>query len=200
MTVEVHEEASTDLTGYATVPIALEVREVLSVVPSDRGLAGIRLMVQQLVVPYVKDYDADPVNHPTRWRSRFDVTEWGVLGAWVGGVRVGGAVVVWGSAAVDLLEGRKDLAALWDLRVAPRSRGHGIGPALFQAAERWAVARGASWLKAETQNVNVPACRFYASQGCTLGALHRFAYHLLPDEVQLVWYKRLVRALDDSGP
>jgi GNAT superfamily N-acetyltransferase len=39
-------------------------------------------------------------------------------------------------------------------------RGLGIGAALFRAAERWAVARGARWLKVETQNVNVAACRF----------------------------------------
>lgn len=36
-----------------------------------------------------------------------------------------------------------------------------------------------------------PACRFYARQGCTLGALHRYAYPTLPDEAQLLWYKPL---------
>ncbi|MGZ8471829.1 MAG: hypothetical protein ACXWZ7_20745 [Gemmatirosa sp.] len=43
----------------------------------------------------------------------------------------------------------------------------------------------------ETQNVNVAACRFYAHQGCILGAVHRFAYPTLPDEAQLLWYRRL---------
>jgi GNAT superfamily N-acetyltransferase len=83
---------------------------------------------------------------------------------------------------------------LWDLRVAPRSRGQGIGAGLFHAAERWAVTRGACWLKGETQDINVPACRFYASQGCALGALNRFAYGPLSDEVQLLWYKKLARS------
>ena len=46
-------------------------------------------------------------------------------------------------------------------------------------------------MKVETQNVNVPACRFYARQGCVLGAINRFAYPDLPDEVQLLWYKTL---------
>jgi hypothetical protein len=49
--------------------------------------------------------------------------------------------------------------------------------------------RGCRRLKVETQNTNVPACRLYASQGCTLGAIHRFAYPELPEEIQLLWYK-----------
>jgi phage shock protein A len=91
----------------------------------------------------------------------------------------------------EVLERRADLAVLWDLRVAPALRGRGVGAALFRAAEAWALARGASWLKIETQNVNVPACRFYARRGCTLGAIHRFAYPALPEEAQLLWYKPL---------
>ena len=58
-------------------------------------------------------------------------------------------------------------------------------------AEAWARACGATWLKVETQNVNVPACRFYARQGCVLGAVDRFAYPALPDEVRLLWCKHL---------
>ena len=55
----------------------------------------------------------------------------------------------------------------------------------------WVVARGCRWLKVETQNINVPACRFYAKQGCVLGAIHRFAYPDYPNEAQLLWYKDL---------
>ena len=39
--------------------------------------------------------------------------------------------------------------------------------------------------------MNVAACRFYASLGCELGAINRFAYPSLPDEVQLLWYREL---------
>ena len=46
-------------------------------------------------------------------------------------------------------------------------------------------------MKIETQNINVVACKFYAGQGCTLGAADRFAYPELPDEVRLLWYKDL---------
>jgi GNAT superfamily N-acetyltransferase len=66
-----------------------------------------------------------------------------------------------------------------------------VGRALFVAAEAWAVARGCKQLMVETQNVNVDACRFYAAVGCELGAIHRFAYPELPDEIQLLWFKTL---------
>jgi GNAT superfamily N-acetyltransferase len=67
----------------------------------------------------------------------------------------------------------------------------GAGAALFRAVEGWAGARGGSWLKIETQNVNTAACRFYQKMGCTLGAIDRFAYPRLPGEVQLLWWKAL---------
>jgi ribosomal protein S18 acetylase RimI-like enzyme len=51
-----------------------------------------------------------------------------------------------------------------------------------------AGTKGCVRLEVETQNVNVPACRFYAQLGCELGAIRRHAYAELPDEVQLVWY------------
>jgi ribosomal protein S18 acetylase RimI-like enzyme len=80
---------------------------------------------------------------------------------------------------------------LWDLRVRPEVRSAGIGTDLYRAVEDWARNRGCRTLKVETQNINVPACRFYARMGCTLGAVDRFAYPDLPDEVQLIWRKEL---------
>jgi streptothricin acetyltransferase len=54
-------------------------------------------------------------------------------------------------------------------------------------------------LAIETQSNNVPACRFYASQGCRLGAIHRFAYarfgddpgNLVARETMMIWYLEL---------
>jgi GNAT superfamily N-acetyltransferase len=83
------------------------------------------------------------------------------------------------------------MSGLGDIRVSPEARGKGVGARLFAAVEFWARARGCTRLKVETQNINVPACRFYARQGCVLGAIHRFAYPDLPGEVMLLWYKDL---------
>jgi ribosomal protein S18 acetylase RimI-like enzyme len=191
VTVELREDSPAALAEYAGVPIAFTVKERLAVHAPEAGLGGLWLAVERVAPPYVKDYDTDPESHPTAWPGRFDLARWGLLAAWADGRRVGGAAVAWGTPGLDLLDGRGDLAALWDLRVAPAWRGRGVGAALFEAAEAGVRARGGRWLKVETQSVNVPACRFYARQGCTLGAMHRFAYPALPDEVQLLWYKPL---------
>jgi ribosomal protein S18 acetylase RimI-like enzyme len=98
-----------------------------------------------------------------------------------------------------MLEGREDIVVLWDIRVAPPMRGQGIGSALFAAVEECARSRGCRMLKVETQNINVGACRFYAGRGLELGAVNRFAYPKLPDEVQLLWYKSITAGVRTSG-
>lgn len=194
MTIEISEEPEAGAAEYARVPIAFEVTRVLALTVREGGLGGFALEERAVDAPYVKDYDAIDGEGPASWAARFDVSRWGWLAARIGGRRVGGAVIAWSTPDVHMLEDRADLAVLWDIRVAPEARGHGVGAALFRAAEAWAAARGCRQLKIETQNVNVPACRFYARQGCALGAIHRFAYPALPDEVQLLWYKDIARA------
>jgi GNAT superfamily N-acetyltransferase len=83
------------------------------------------------------------------------------------------------------------LAELAQVPIASEVRGKGIGSSLFRAAEKWAIERRCSELKIETQNVNVPACRFYRRQGCVIRLARRSAYPELPDEIQLLWYKEL---------
>ena len=46
-------------------------------------------------------------------------------------------------------------------------------------------------MKVETQNTNVPACRFYSRMGCKLAAIDRFAYANPLGEAQLIWIKEL---------
>ena len=157
----------------------------------DHGLGGILLVERRLAEPYEKDYDRYLAEGPLRWHRQFDTSNWGLLIARAGEVTVGGAVVAWSTPGIHLLEERDDVAALWDIRVRPEDQGRGIGRALFSAAEGWARARGCDLLKVETQNVNLRACQFYLRQGCTLGSFNRFAYPELPDETQLIWYKRL---------
>lgn len=189
MATAIVEDRVEALSEYAQVSIEFHVREVLDVVAPQQGLEGLSLRVRTVDTPYTKDYDA--LNHPTQWPERFDMSRWGILAAIKNGLRIGGAVVAWDTEGVDLLAGRRDMAVLWDLRIAPVERGKGIGARLFRAVEDWALARDVRWLKVETQNVNVPASRFYASQGCILGSIDRFAYPTLPEETQLCWYKDL---------
>jgi|ERR1022692_1516693 GNAT superfamily N-acetyltransferase len=185
------EEPIACLDQHSEIPIAFEVATVLEVSMLEAGLGGLTRPEVPVEVPWVKDYDGIKGEGPTRSAKRFDVSNWGLLAAYDGDVRVGGAVIAFNTGGVTMLEGRSDLAVLWDLRVRPEARGIGIGSHLLRAVETWARARGCRTLKVETQNTNVPACRFYRQSGCTLGSVDRFAYSDLPNEVQLVWFKEL---------
>src|SRR5438477_9916123 len=86
----------------------------------------------------------------------------------------------------------QDAAVLWDIRVSPQCRGQRVGSALLRAVESWVIPKNACALVVETQNTNVPACRFYARHGFVLDHIVPFAYAAFPDEVQLLWRKELV--------
>ncbi len=189
MRIDISEERPLSLGDYARIRMSLEVQEVLEVTPLDGGFGGFRLSERKLEVPYQKDYDA--IGNPLQWPRSFDVSNWGFFAARTEGLHIGGAAVAFNTPGLGMLEDRRDIAALWDIRVAAEARRQGVGAALFKAVETWTVAQGCRWLKVETQNINVPACRFYAKQGCTLGAIHRFAYPERPNEIQLLWYKDL---------
>jgi GNAT superfamily N-acetyltransferase len=189
--LEVGEEPIGNLAQHAEISIAFRVERVLEVALVDDGLGGVVLSEVAVPDPWIKDYDAIKGEGPTRWAEHFDVTNWGLIAAHDSGLRVGGAVVAFRTADVNMLEGRSDVAVLWDIRVRPEARSAGTGAMLFHAVENWARDRGCRTLKVETQNINVPACRFYRRMGCTLGAIDRFAYRDLPTEVQLVWSREL---------
>jgi GNAT superfamily N-acetyltransferase len=192
MIIDVAQEGQSDLAAYARVPIAFEVREVARPTTDAPSRTGIVLTTYPVAVPWLKDYDADG-GDPTTWASRFDLSHWAMFAARVGGRRVGGAAVLFAAPDVDMLAGRPDVALLWDIRVAPGARGRGVGSALLTDVEAWAGSRSATWLEAETQDINVPACRFYERHGFVLREVNRGAYPGLPNETQLLWYKRLVR-------
>ena len=106
------EEACDDLVGYATTPISFLVDRVLRVdVPASE--AALVQLDEVRCIPYWKDYDEEDGNAPTDWSSRFDTSNWRVFSAWSGEQRLGGIVVVHDSPAIDMLEGRDDLAVLW---------------------------------------------------------------------------------------
>lgn len=185
--IELKEEGAEDLVGYASVPIAFRVSQMLVHAP-DVGPLAFR---ERAVEPSGwKDYDAEPGNHPTGWAQRFDISSWRIISAWRGAERAGGMVLIQGVPGLDMLEGPDDLAMIWDLRVLPILRRRGIGSVLVRAAEQWARSRGCTELKVETQNINVQACRFYEKNGFALRAVDPTAYPGL-NEIQMLWYKNL---------
>ena len=190
MGLEIRQESAATLREYERVSIAFQVSQVFDVKAEPNGRFS--LIARQLPDSYLKDYDALGET-PADWVCRFDISAWAFFSAFADGQRIGGTTVAFQSPDIHMLEGRADLAVLWDIRVAPSSRRGGVGSALFAVATRWAASRGCRQLKVEIQNTNVPACQFYARQGCVLGAANRGVYPELPGEVQLLWYKDLAR-------
>lgn len=188
MKIEITEAPIAAVADLARVPIAFTVDRVLDVEERDGAFV---LTERILDAPWVKDYDAIPGEGPAALSARFDVSRWGLIVARVHGRLVGGAVIAFDTPGVDALRGRRDLAALWDLRVSPEVRGRGVGTALFRAAEAWAAAKGCTAFEVETQNINAAACRFYTRMGCALVSIDRHAYPPLPNEIQLIWRKPL---------
>lgn len=188
MALRIVEESADALADYARVSLAFRVESRLRIEQISSGVGGFRLLQEPVELPYVKDYDRISGEGPSTWSKRWDISSWGILSAFRGSDRVGGAAVAWNTPAIDLLEGRRDLAVLWDLRVSPEQRGRGIGRELFSSSAGWARRRGCRSLKIETQDTNVAACRFYAGRGCVLRAVSAGAYPELPHETQLLWY------------
>lgn len=193
MLVEIEEVRADKLSHYAKIPIAFEVGSEFRVELVNNGLEGFRLFEEKVALPYIKDYDAYEGGGPERWPERFDISNWGIFLARKKECYVGGATIAFFTPDVQML-GHKDLAVLWDIRVHPDSRHCGIGTELLAYAANWSRELGCKLLKIETQNVNVPACRFYAKQGCRLGEIDLYGYAGHPrvaHEVKLVWYMSL---------
>jgi ribosomal protein S18 acetylase RimI-like enzyme len=193
--IEVIEEPPTldTLLEYGKVSIAFLVESRYRVEAIRNGLGGWSLTEEPVEHPYLKDYDERDGEGPSRWARRFDISNWGILSAFEGPKqrRIGGAVVAFDTPSVHLLGGQTNLAVLWDIRVHPDYRRKGVGSLLFHRVVAWAAARRCMNLEIETQNINVPACKYYARMGCQLRTIRPDAYPDLPDEVQLLWCQRL---------
>lgn len=194
MAIGIQEIGPDKLHLYAEIPIAFDVESILDVGLVDGGLGGITMHQKQISPPYTKDYDKYGDGGPMKWAQRFDVRDWGIFLALDETCPVGGATVAFKSPGVQMLEGRNDLALLWDIRVQPGFRRRGIGTSLFDYAAEWSRKRGCTQVKIETQNVNVPACRFYAKVDCELGQVNRYGYaghSEVGQEIMLIWYLNL---------
>lgn len=188
MAIKIVEIRPSRLSEYQAVPSRFEVKAVFEPLIVDGGLGGIILRETPLMAPYIKDYDASSET-PLDWPQRFDVSHWVFLLAMHAERPVGAAAVAFKTPGVFMLDTRQDLSVLWDIRVRPEARGAGI--LLFRYAANWSRAHGCTQMKIETQNINLPACRFYQRMGARLGEIHRFAYASIPElahEVMLCWF------------
>lgn len=186
-TIDIRFEKVEDLLAHATIPSAFESETVFDLVRTDDRL---ELVGRALAAPFRKDYDA--IEDPLTWPREFDTSKWVLVSAFSGPDRIGGAIGAIDTPGVGMLEGRHDLAVVWDLRVAPQARRRAVATSLVAALERWARDNRCTELKVETQNTNVPACSLYAAAGLVLSEANAGAYPAFPDEVQLIWRKRIL--------
>jgi GNAT superfamily N-acetyltransferase len=173
------------LAEYAAVPISFSGHSRFHAIQN-----GDKWNISEENIPeFFKDYDT--LERPTDWFTRFDMSQWSIFSGYLNNVRVGGAIVAISTSGVYMLEGRSDLAVLWDIRIAPDFRKQNIGSQLFKRAVQWAKERGCVELDVETQDINVAACRFYAKMGFDLRTVRNNQYPGQPDEVQFLWYREL---------
>jgi GNAT superfamily N-acetyltransferase len=112
----------------------------------NNGLGGVRLTEEPLESPESHDGDAVEGVGPLSWLDRWDLSRWVAISAFDGGRRVGGAVVGGHTDDVWFLRGRKDMSALWDIRVVPDYRRQGVGRALLERAVDWSRRQCFRWL------------------------------------------------------
>lgn len=184
--IDVRCETVQDLRGHAMIPSTFESTSVLDVL---RKKKGIELVERALAAPFRKNYDE--IENPLAWPSEFNTSKWVLVSAYSGPTRIGGAIGAIDTPGTDMLEGRRDLAVLWDLRVAVGARRRSVATSLLQVLVHWAKEYGCTELKVETQNTNVPACRFYSAAGLVLSEANFGVYPKFPHEVQLIWRKRI---------
>lgn len=173
---------------YAQVPTRYEVTSLLQSRVLGDGLGGMALREVAADPPSTKEFDADDI--PATWAKTFDLRAWGIFLATDEGRPIGAAAVASPSPNIFGLEHRTDAAALFDLRIAPDSRRRGTGTALIRRCAQWAKANGFRALTIETQNVNVAACRLYASCGAELLEIRRYGYAQFDEvakEAMLIW-------------
>jgi hypothetical protein len=79
------------LQEYSRIPISFEVHSIFEVRLVDQGLHGLALSERRVRSLWVKDYDSHRGEGPMRWASRWDISNWGVISAFLSDRRVGAA-------------------------------------------------------------------------------------------------------------
>ena len=174
------------LVDYSRIPISFRVSSKLRVID------GVFELSEEHVSPsWCKDYDL--VEPPTQLPNKWNLKNWAIFLAESDTETSAGCIIARDTPGIDLLDGRSDLAVIWDIRVTPKSRGRGIGTQLFNAAVSWAHSKGCTELQVETQDINVAACRFYEQMGCDLIGVDPNAYKDFPGETKFIWGRPIMR-------
>ncbi len=177
------------LKKYSKAPSRFTISRILEIPSSNEDLKGIQFV--EKAVSHVKEKDYDFIEPPLQWAEAWDLSNWVMITAHVKDQLAGGCIVAYDTKGISILEERSDLTALWDIRVSSNFQRQGIGSQLFDCAVVWSKNHNCKIMNIETQNNNVPACHFYAQKGSALKSIDRFHYPDFPDEIQLIWQKKI---------
>jgi len=170
------------LEAYFNISIAFKGHSILEL--RNDNLDG--LAFKEIKVPsFRKDYDDE--EDQSQLIDRFDLKNWHIITYRDNDKIVAGAIIAHDTPEINMLEGKKDLAVLWDIRIDEAYRGHGIGSKIIDQVKELSKEIGCNRIKIETQNINVAACRFYMKQGGVLTSFNKHYYNDLPKEIQMIW-------------
>ena len=129
------------------------------------------------VEPYEKILDVDPEDYTTFINNPQKV----IFFADVDGKPAG---------QIKLVPWWNKFAYVEEIAVDTDFRGKGVGHALMTRAIEWAKGQNFPGLTLETQDNNVPACKFYEKCGFVLGGFDLYAFKNLDNasEIALYWY------------
>jgi ribosomal protein S18 acetylase RimI-like enzyme len=183
----------TYFTQYDLIPMRVHVSSYYKIDKINRGLGGFNL-VETTIEPYLKDFCTGEDETVIRWERQWDISNWAFFMAFDGEKPIGAATIVSRTKGMNMLSNRDDLAVLWDIRVDDAYKQQKVGQTLFDMAANWCRSQGFVQMKIESQNNNVPACKFYHKQGATLSVIDEYAYYNEPEyrhETQFIWLLNL---------
>lgn len=184
--LELHTESIADLQGHADIPSGFEAHSAYMV---NRGANGFELAERALGAAFRKNYDA--FENPLDWSVALEGVRCVRISAFAKAERVGAVIAAVATPGLVAWETGANAAVLWDLRVAPAYRRQSVATTLLREICVWAGQAGCNELKVETQNTNPAACKFYERSGFTVVLAQPGAYAEFPDELQLIWKKKL---------
>jgi ribosomal protein S18 acetylase RimI-like enzyme len=188
LNIQYKEITKDELSIYDSIPMIVNIESIYKIQKNDGGIKSIDF-IETKTLPYTKDFAKYQII--SELYKEFDLTNWAFFVAFINDVPIGGACIVYNTNNVSMLDGRKDISVLWDIRVNGKYQNFGIGTELMKMCIHWSRERKLKYIKIESQNNNVKACNFYRKLGANIGSINEFAYWFdedIKNEVQINWY------------
>ncbi len=134
-------------------------------------------LTEKAVTPYKKKYESTKINVEEYLKAPAKT----VLFAFADG-KLAGEVI---------LEKNWNNYARLEIAVIEEYRRKGIGKKLMEHSINWTRLKGLPGIMAETQNTNVPACKFYKASGFSIGGIDTELYKGVDKnskEIAIFWY------------